>query len=161
MNGMPSLFREPVRLYLRLSLLMFLAYAPVGAFWPLFSLRLKKLGFSPLEIALASATQAIGALFAPLLAGQVADRWLSAERCLALFSFLVAGLLWQMAVCTSPAGLFLVGLGFWLLMVPIMTLGNTIIFAHMPIPERQFGSVRLWGTIGWVALVWIGAYALS
>lgn len=157
---MPCLLREPVHLYCRLSLLMFLVYAPVGAFWPLFSLRLKKLGFTPLEIALASAAQAAGALFAPLLAGQLADRWMSAERCLALFSFLVAGLLWLMAVCVSPAALACVGLAFWLLMVPIMTLGNTISFSHLSIPERQFGGVRLWGTVGWVALVWVGAYAL-
>jgi MFS family permease len=139
---------------------MFLVYAPIGAFWPLFSLRLKKLGFTPLEIALASAVQAVGSLFAPLFAGQFADRWLPAERCLALFSFLSAALLWVMAGCTSPAELALVGLAFWLLMAPMMPLANTISFTHLAAPEDEFGSVRLWGTAGWVVLVWIGAYAL-
>ncbi len=147
-------------LYVRLSLMLFLVYAPVGAFWPMFTLWLKKLGFSPLEIAVATATQAIGALFAPLLAGQVADRWLSAERCLALFAFLIAGLLVLLAGATSTTSLFVCGLAFWMLMVPLMTLGNSICFAHLPSPEAQFGRIRLWGTIGWVSLVWVVACAL-
>ena len=153
--------REPLRLYVRLSLLMFLLYAPLGAFWPLFTLRLKNLGFSPLEIALASAVQAVGSLFAPLFAGQLADRWLSADRCLAIFSILMAGLVWLMAECTAPAELALVGLAFWLLMASAMPLGNTILFAQVHGSDRHFSSVRLWGTVGWMVLVWVVSAAQS
>src|SRR5262249_59426505 len=78
----------------RLSLLLGLLYAVPGSVVPLFSLRLKELGFTPAEIGWCCATQAIGSLLAPLLAGQIADRWVAADRCLAICSFVTAGLLW-------------------------------------------------------------------
>ena len=62
----------PVRL--RLSLLMLLLYAAPGAIVPLFTLRLQELGFSPIEMSLCCATQALATMLAPLLAGQIADR---------------------------------------------------------------------------------------
>ena len=62
----------------RFALLMFLQYAPAGAVLPLFSLHLRKLDFTPVEIAQTCATQAIATLAAPLFAGQVADRWFAA-----------------------------------------------------------------------------------
>jgi nucleoside transporter len=141
--------------------MMFLLFAPVGVFWPLFPLHLKKLGFTPLEIALATISQAVAMLLAPILAGQVADRWLSADRCLALCSFAVAGLLWLLADCTTPLSVFLVMFAYWVLMIPIMTLGNTICFAHLHSPERSFGGIRMWGTVGWVLVGWLVGYLLN
>ena len=41
---------------------MFLMYAPLGALIPLYSLRLQELGFTPLEMGWACATQALGSL---------------------------------------------------------------------------------------------------
>ncbi|GIX03132.1 MAG: hypothetical protein KatS3mg113_0138 [Planctomycetaceae bacterium] len=35
--------------------------------------------------------------------------------------------------------------------VPTISVTNTIAFASMSDPQRQFGPVRLWGTIGWIA----------
>ena len=67
----------------RLAMLMFLQYAVAGAFVPLFSVWLTHLEFSPMAIGWASATSALASLVAPLLAGQVADRWVPAERCIA------------------------------------------------------------------------------
>ena len=66
----------------RLSLLMFLQYAPAGAVLPPFSLHLHRLGFSPAELAWVCATPALGSLVGPLVVGQIADRWVAAERCL-------------------------------------------------------------------------------
>jgi MFS family permease len=145
----------------RLSLLMFLQYAPQGAVVPLFSLRLQELGFSPLEIGWASATQALAALIAPLVAGQVADRWWPAERCLAACALTAGGLLWILAGLTRPPDVFAVSLAFWLVMGPASTLGTALSFTHLPQPERDFGRVRLWGTIGWVVAGWLLGLALA
>jgi hypothetical protein len=50
-------------------------------------------------------------------------------------------------------------LAFWLLTGPFLLLGTTVCFAHLPDPERQFGPVRLWGTVGWIAVAWlVGAW---
>jgi MFS family permease len=133
----------------RLSLLMFLQYAPQGAFVPLFSLRLQELGFTHVEIGWACATQALAALVAPLVAGQVADRWFPAQRCLAVCAVLAGLILWLLAGLTSWPAVFAASLAFWLVMGPVNTLGTALSFAHLVDPARDFGGVRLWGTIGW------------
>src|SRR5262245_29945372 len=122
----------------RLSLMMLLLYAPAGALVPLFSLRLQELHFSPLQIGLACATQAMEGIIGPLAVGQVADRWFPAERCLAFCSAGAGGLLWLLARLTEPAVVFPVALAFWLLMVPCLTLGVALAFSHLPEPVRDF-----------------------
>jgi predicted MFS family arabinose efflux permease len=137
---------------------MFLLYASPGAVLPLFSLRLQELGFSPLEIGLACATQALAALVGPILAGQLADRWFPAQRCLS-FLLLCASLpLASLADQTQPVAVFLTSLAFWLFMGPAVTIGTSVSLAHLSSPERHFGSVRLWGTLGWAASGWTLGY---
>lgn len=146
---------------LRLSVLMFLQFAACGAMVPLFSLRLTELGFTPAETGLACATQALAALIAPLLVGQIADRWFPAERCLAVCSLTASGLLWVLADLTEPVSVVLVTQAFWLVMVPAFTLGTSLSFAHLAEPRRDYGPVRMWGTVGWVVPGWLLGYWLS
>jgi MFS family permease len=145
----------------RLSLLMFLIYAAPGAIVPLFTLRLQQLGFSATEMGWCCATQAFGSLLAPLLAGQIADRWIAAEKCLAWAAFVGAGLLWLLAGLTTPATVFAVSLFFWLLMAPSLTLSSAICFAHVRDARRDYGRIRMWGTIGWVAPGWLLGFWLA
>jgi MFS family permease len=145
----------------RLSLLMFLYYAIQGAFVPLFSLRLQELGLTPLEMGWACATQALAALVAPLVAGQIADRWFSAERCLTICALLSAILLWILADLVSASAIFMTSLALWLVLGPASTLSTALSFAHLPEHGRHFGPIRLWGTIGWVTSGWLVGYWLS
>jgi MFS family permease len=145
-------------LRLRLSLLMFLLFAPTGALVPLFSLRLQELGLTPLEIGLACATQAVAYLTGSLLAGQVADRWWPAQRCLAVCGFGAGGLLWLLAGLARPWPVVATTLGFWMFLAPVGPLGTALAFAHLPHPERDFGAVRLWGSVGWVVPGWLLGY---
>jgi MFS family permease len=140
---------------------MFLYYAIQGAFVPLFSLRLQELGLTPLEMGWACATQALAALFAPLVAGQVADRWFPAERCLAICSLLSGILLWILADLVSAPAIFTASLALWLVLGPASTLCTALSFAHLPHQGRHFGQIRLWGTIGWVVAGWLVGYRLS
>lgn len=135
---------------LRLSLLMFLLYAVPGAWVPLYSLILQQLGFSHGEIAFASATAALGALLAPLPWGQIADRWVPAQHCISLCALLCGILLWILSFLSIPWQVFLATLGFWFFMVPILSLGAALAFRQLAHPEREFGPVRMWGTVGWV-----------
>ncbi|MHB1422171.1 MAG: MFS transporter [Gemmataceae bacterium] len=143
----------------RLCLLMFLQYGPSGAVLPLYSTYLQEqLGFTSMGIAVCCSTQAIATICAALVAGHIADRWMPAERLLGLCS-LVAGLdLWLLAEQDRPIQVFFGTLLYWLLTGPIWMLGATIGFAHLKHPERQFGPVRLWGTIGWMASAWLVSY---
>ena len=140
----------------RLSSLMFLVYAAPGAVLPMYSRRLEQLHFSPDQTAACCATQALATVLGPLIAGHVADRWVAAERCLAVCAVLAGVTLWILAGLTTPIAVFLVCLLFWLTMVPALTLGTALSFTHLPTPERDFGPVRMWGTVGWVAPGWPG-----
>jgi predicted MFS family arabinose efflux permease len=138
--------------------LLFLVYAAPGALVPLFSIRLTELGFSPEVIGLLCATQALGAILAPSLIGQVADRWFPAERCLSLCALLAGVLLWLLAELSQPVLVFWVTLGIWLCLSPAFTLGTSLCFTHLQHPERDFGYIRLWGTVGWMVPGWLLGY---
>ena len=138
----------------RLSLLMFLQYAVPGSWVPLFSLILAEMGFSPREVAWACATSALGALLAPLPWGQIADRLVAAERCISFCAFICGILLWVLAELRAPWSVFIVTLAFWFFMIPVLSLGTALTFRHLQHPERDFGPVRMWGTLGWAAANW-------
>lgn len=142
----------------RLSVLMFLLYAAPGATLPLFSLRLHELHFTSLEIGLASATQALAALIAPLLIGQIADRWVPANRCLVVCALLAGMFLWILAELTTPLAVFVCSLCFWLMMGPVLILGAAVCFAQLSAPNESFGRVRMWGTVGWMVPGWLLGY---
>lgn len=145
----------------RLSLLMFVQWAVVGAFHPLFTLRLQELEFTAWEIGYVSSAQAIAAMIAPIIVGQIADRWFAAERCLLVCSALAAVLLLILARLTQPVPTFLAALGLWIVLNPVSTLVATISFTHLAAPDREFGPVRMWGTVGWMVMGWSMGYWFS
>jgi predicted MFS family arabinose efflux permease len=139
--------------------MMFLQYAPAGAVLPLYSTYLQEqLHFTNMGIAVCCATQAVATICSALFAGHIADRWMPAERLLGLCS-LIAGLdLCVLAEQNQPIPIFFGTLLYWLLTGPIWMLGAAIGFAHLKHPERQYGPVRLWGTVGWMASAWMVSY---
>lgn len=137
-------------LHLRLSALLFLQFAVLGAFVPLLSVHLNRLGLTELELAGVFATPAMAALVSPLVMGQVADRWLPAERCITVCALAASGLLWLLAGLRDPPAVFAVSLAAWLVLQPALNLGTTVSLTHLSNPERQYSLVRLWGTVGWI-----------
>jgi predicted MFS family arabinose efflux permease len=114
-----------------------------------------------MAVASCCAAQAVAAVVSSLLAGQVADRWLSAEKAMAGCALLAGLDLWLLAELREPLPMFIATLFFWSVTGPMLLLGTTISFAHLKDPQRQFGSVRLWGTVGWVAIGWLVGYWLA
>src|ERR1700680_2798002 len=80
----PPSTRRPPWLATRLSLQMFLAFAVQGAWVPVFTVYLYELGLSPAAAAWAFTAFSRSSMVAPLFWGQVADRWVPAERCISL-----------------------------------------------------------------------------
>jgi len=140
---------------------MFLNYATQGAFVPLFSVRLRELGLTPVQIGWASATSAMAALVGPLAAGQVADRSFPAQRCLSVCALIASSLLVFLSGLTDPLAVSVTTLAIWLVLGPANTLCAAMCFAHLPQPEQDFGRVRMWGTIGWVWAGWFMGFWLS
>jgi hypothetical protein len=45
--------------------------------------------------------------------------------------------------------------------VPTISITNSIAFANLTDPQKEFGPVRLWGTIGWIAASWPMVFILT
>ncbi len=137
----------------RLSVMMFLEYAIWGAWLPILFPFLKDYrGFSNNEIGTMFAVGAVGAIVAPFIAGQIADRLFATQKFLGLLHLGGAVLMWQLASIESFTGFLVFSLVYSLLYCPTMPLTNSLAFHHLPDGQRQFGKVRLWGTIGWIAV---------
>ncbi len=146
----------------RLSFMMFLQYAIWGAWLPLLYLFLSRhREFGDAEIGYLFMIGGVGAVFAPFIAGQIADRYFNTERYLAL-SHIVGGLLvFQLSWIESYWMFFGFSLLYSLIYAPTLALTNSISFHHLPDRDRQFGRVRLWGTLGWIAVgIGIGQWLL-
>ena len=86
--------------------------------------------------------------------GQLADRYFAQEKFLA-FSHLVGGLamlgLAYQKTFWPFFGLMLLHCFFY---VPTLSVTNAIAFANLKDAQKDFGFVRVWGTIGWIAASW-------
>ena len=145
------------RVKARLSGMMALVYSVQGAFWPLLSIHLVDLGVSERGRGWIFATMAMASFAMPLGAGQLVDRLMPTQRFLSLSFGAGTGLLALMAwgVSAHVGWLFALFLAYWLIMAPSYALGNSLAFRNLANPTRDFGKVRLWGTVGWMAVGWI------
>jgi nucleoside transporter len=143
-------------LRIRLSVMMFLQYFIAGAFMPVMSLYLKEfLHFSGMQTGVILSATAAGALIAPVATSLVADRLLHAERLLGLLHCTGGVLLGFFSLQTEFVPVTLLYLGFTVINVPTFSLTNAIVFHHSPETRHAFGAVRVWGTIGWIAVAWL------
>jgi nucleoside transporter len=140
----------------KLSVMMFLQYAVWGAWLPSAALYLSKsLGFSGAQIGMIlGLAGSIGAVAAPFVAGQFADRYFRTERFLAALLAIGAAINWTLANQTSYAGWLSLSIVYGVVFMPTLALSNSLAFAHLRDAERQFPRVRVFGTIGWIAASW-------
>jgi nucleoside transporter len=140
----------------RLSVQMFLQFAIWGSWAPVLGVHLTNIGFEPSQIGDIYGTAALATILAPMLAGQIADRWVATEKFLA-FSFIVSGVLLFLASrvgAEDPAKvskLWWYAFGAMLFFGPSLGLANSLSFSHMSDPAKDFPVVRMAGTIGWIA----------
>jgi MFS family permease len=147
----------------RLSAMMALIYAVQGSFWPLLAIHLADLGIDGRDRGWIFATLAIAASAVPMGAGQLVDRVMATQRVLALIYALGTGLLVLLASgrVSSAGGLFGVFLVYWLLTAPAYGLSNAMAMRNLDDPGRDFGRVRSWGTVGWMAAGWVVSLAMA
>lgn len=138
----------------RLSAMMFLEFFIWGAWLPLIFGYLPSLGFSPGEQSLILNAFPVASIVGMFFSNQWADRRFAPERVLAV-SHLVGGLaILGCGFTRAFVPFFLLMLVHCLLYVPTISITNSIAFANMKNPDREFGIVRMGGTIGWVLAAW-------
>ena len=62
--------------------------------------------------------------------------------------------LFLIAELTTPLGVFLGTLCFWLTTGPMLLMGTTVCFTNLGDARKEFGPIRMWGTIGWMIFGW-------
>lgn len=138
-------------LYCRLAVMMLLEYAVLGSWSPVLAVYLQKeLGFSGAKTGSIYSLLWLGCILSPFLGGQIADRWLPTQWFLAVLHFLGAACLWKASQAVSFADLWLWMFLFALMFAPTLALTNSLSFKHLSDTRRQFGAVRVFGTIGWI-----------
>jgi MFS family permease len=96
----------------------------------------------------------IAAIVGMFFSNQYADRHFSAEKFMA-FSHFVGGIaILMLAWTTSFWPFFALMLVHCLLYVPTNSIANSIAFATMKDPQKEFGLVRMGGTLGWILAAW-------
>ena len=139
---------------LKLFIMMVLEFFIWGAWLPLIFGYLPSLGFTPGEQSLILNAFPIAAIVGMFFSNQFADRNFAAEKFLA-FSHLIGGLAILGCAFTKTFwpffGLMLV---HCLLYVPTISITNSIAFANMKDATKEFGIVRMGGTIGWILAAW-------
>ncbi len=137
-------------LRLNLSVMMFLEYAIWGAWFVVLGNYLDALGFSKSMVGSIYATMALGTIFSPLFVGQIADRYFSSERLMAVLHLAGAGLLYWVAYVDQPREFYFIMLAYALVYSPTLAISNSIAFSHVPDGGRDFPGLRVLGTIGWI-----------
>lgn len=141
----------------RLSVMMFLEFAVWGSWFVVFGNYLNDtLHFTGTQVGSLYGTMALGAILSNLVAGQIADRFFPAQYMMAFCHLAGAVLLYLMATLHGYHALFAVSLAYALLYNPTLALSNQIAFANIPDATRDFPTLRVMGTIGWiVAASWM------
>jgi nucleoside transporter len=96
-------------------------------------------------------TQSWGAIIAPFIIGLIADRYFNAEKILGILHLVGAVLMYQMYNATDINVFYPYVLGYMILFMPTLALVNSVSFNQMKDPEKEFSTIRVWGTIGWIA----------
>jgi nucleoside transporter len=138
----------------KLSAMMFLEFFIWGAWFPLASDYLSTLGFDSTQKSWALNAFALASLTALFFSNQFADRNFAAEKFLAFSHLVGGGSILALGWVTDFWGFFGLMLLHSLFYVPTISITNAIAFANLSDPQKDFGRVRLWGTIGWIAAAW-------
>lgn len=145
---------------LKLTVLNFLQYFVWGA-WLItmatFWFDTKQWGGA--EFGVIFSTMGIASIFMPTLIGIVADRWINAEKLYGILQIAYAGTLFYLPHASDPTAFFWVMLVAMVFYMPTIALSNSINYhilkEHHYDVVKVFPSLRVWGTVGFIAAMWV------
>lgn len=117
------------------------------------------LHFTGAQIGAIFTTLGIASLFMPAILGIVADKWINAERVLGISHLIGACLLFLASTIKDPVAFFWVMLLNSMFYMPTIALNNTVSYVILEKNGynivKDFPPIRVWGTIGFIAAMWI------
>jgi len=136
---------------IRLGIMMFLQYAIWGAWAPVLSeYLLNDLGFSGIQVGVIYSLLPLATIIAPFIGGQIADRYFSSEKFIAFLQLTGGVLLIYISTVSDYSTMMWLMLLYCLLYAPTLALTNSVAFINLKNSEKEFGMIRVWGTIGWI-----------
>jgi nucleoside transporter len=153
-------------LRVRLSVMMFLQYFIWGAWYAAARPYLGgALNFTNRQIDIAYNSPALAAMITPFFIGMVADRFFATEKVLAVLHILGGALMFAAAKVRTFEAFCPLLIAHTLCYMPTLALTNSISFARMKDPGKEFPGIRVLGTISWIvaglAVGILGAKATS
>ncbi len=135
----------------RLSAMMFLEFFVWGAWVPVLSVYMEKIrGWAADDTTAIYGLMGLASIFMPIIAGQITDRIVATQKFLGI-AHLIGGCGLFLAAWTTNFTWFYIGMLIWsLTYAPTIALTNSLAFTHIKDPERDFGPIRFFGTIGWI-----------
>ena len=135
----------------QLSLMMFLQFFIWGSwFVTLGTFLSKNLDATGIQSSIAFSTQSWGAIIAPVFIGLIADKYFNAEKILGILHLIGGYLMIQLHQSTSFDLFYPLVFFYMLLYMPTLALVNSISFNQMKNPSKEFSSIRVFGTLGWI-----------
>jgi nucleoside transporter len=138
----------------KLFLMMVLEIFIWGAWYPLIFGYLPSLNFTPAQQTWILNGFPIAAIVGMFFSNQFADRNFAAERFLAVSHLIGGAAMIALAWVTNFVPFFILMWIHCLLYVPTISITNSIAFTHMKDAQKEFGFVRMGGTIGWILAAW-------
>jgi len=104
-------------------------------------------------------TLAIASIFMPAITGIIADKWINTEKLYGVLHIFYGLVLFFVPQVNNPETLYYVILLAMIFYMPTISLSNSISYAilknnHFDV-VKVFPFIRVWGTIGFIAAMWI------
>src|SRR3990172_8260314 len=147
--------------YWRLAGVYFFYFAYIGAFAPYFSLYLNALGITAAGIGVIMALPQLVRIFAPHLWGWFADRGGRRLRIARIGTVIGTVIYCGLFAARGFEALFAVVLLMSFFLSAALPLIEVTTLTHLGEHTAQYGRIRVWGSIGFIAAVLAVGYALD
>lgn len=111
------------------------------------------------QFGLVFGTMGIASIFMPTITGIVADRWINAEKLYGVLHILYAAVLFSLPMVGDPSTFIYVMLLAMCFYMPTIALSNSVSYTALKNSGndvvKDFPPIRVWGTIGFIAAMWI------
>jgi nucleoside transporter len=136
---------------LRLSSLMFLEYFIWGSWYVTMGTYLfTNFKADAIQVGSSYANLSIAAIISPFFVGLIADRFFAAQKVLGILHLMGAITLYFISTLSDFSSFWWLILLYTLLYMPTMALSNSISFSQIKDPGKEFPSIRVFGTVGWI-----------
>lgn len=137
-----------------LSVMMFLQFFLWGSWYVTAPNYLTTIGFTGGDIGWTYTVGPIAGIISPFFVGMIADRFFPTQRVLGAMHILGAALMYHATSgmgSASPTTINMIFFFYMLTFFPTLALTNTLAMRNLTNSETEFPSIRVQGTMGWIA----------